>query len=70
MLGDAIPAESFATGANALEVASILNYDMAANRKNGNPRMIKTGWRHSDIKDVAFYHVYSIFEEFLKEGDQ
>ena len=70
MLGDAIPAESFATGANALEVASILNYDMAANRKNGNPRMIKTGWRHSDIKDVAFYHVYSIFDEFLKEGDQ
>ena len=66
MLGDAIPAESFATGANPLALESIGNYDMAAHRQNGSPRTVKTGWRHSDVKNVAFYYVYSIFEEFLK----
>ena len=68
MLGDAIPAESFAAGANALNSRALIeNYDMAANRKNGSPRIFKRGWLHSDIKNVAFYYVYSVFEEFLKE---
>jgi len=70
MLGDAIPAESFATGANPLAIESVVDYDMAAHRQNGSPRMLKTGWRHSDIKNVAFYYVYSIFEEFIKERNK
>ncbi len=66
-LGDAISAESFATGANPLAIEAIGNYDMEAHRQNGKPRILKTGWFHSDIKDLAFYHVYSVFEEFIKE---
>ena len=67
MLGDAIPAESFATGANPLAIESIGNYDMSAHRQNGSPRLFSTRWKHSDIKNAAFYYVYSVFEEFIKE---
>ena len=68
MLGDAIPAESFATGANALYGRTrIVNHNMATYRKNGSPRLLSTRWKHSDIKNTAFYYVYSVFEEFIKE---
>lgn len=71
MLGDAIPAESFATGANALYGRTgIVNHNMATYRKNGSPRLLSTRWKHSDIKNTAFYYVYSVFEEFLKERNR
>ncbi len=71
MLGDAIPAESFATGANALhDRARIVNYNMATYRQNGSPRLSSARWKHSDIKNVAFYYVYSVFEEFLTERNE
>ena len=69
MLGDAIPAESFATGANPLALESIGNYDMAAHRQNGSPRLLSTRWKHSDIKNVAFYYVYQIFERIIEESN-
>ena len=69
MLGDAIPAESFATGANPLAVVSIGNYDMAAHRQNGSPRLLTDKWKHSDIKNVAFYYVYQIFERIIEESN-
>jgi len=67
MLGDAIPAESLATGANPLhERAEIANYDMVAHRQNGSPRFLNGDWLHSDIKNVAYYYVYSIFEHIIE----
>ena len=70
MLGDAIPAESFATGANPLnERAKIANYDMSAHWQNGSPRLFNNDWKHSDIKNVAFYHVYSIFKCIIEESN-
>ena len=67
MLGAAIPAESFAAGANPLhDRAKVVNYDMAAHRQNGSPRLFSDDWLHSDIKNVAFYHVYPIFEQIIQ----
>lgn len=70
MLGDAIPAESFATGANALhDRARVANYDMEAHRQNGGPRLRNNDWKHSDIKNVAYYYAYSIFEHIVEESN-
>ena len=66
MLGCAIPAESFATGANPLALESIGNYDMAAHRQNGSPRWFTDKWKHSDIKNAAFYYVHQIFERIIE----
>ena len=67
MLGCAIPAESFAAGANPLhDRAKVVNYDMAAHRQNGSPRLFSNDWLHSDIKNVAFHHVYPIFERIIQ----
>ena len=67
MLGAAIPAESFAAGANPLALESIGNYDMAAHRQNGSPRWFTDKWKHSDIKNAAFYYVHQIFERIIEE---
>ena len=70
MLGDAIPAESFATGSNALhDRAGVANYDMSAHRQNGRPRFLNGDWLHSDIKNVAYHYVYSIFEQIIEESN-
>ena len=64
MLGDAIPAESFAAGANATGGLSD-NYDMQSQAPQNWPK--KSGdrnvWEHSDIKNVAYYFTHSLFEK-------
>lgn len=67
MFGDAIPAESFAAGANPIGIDPGGNFDMEANRKNGKPRPFNEDWKHSDIKNVAFLHVYSVFEHIIQK---
>lgn len=70
MLGDAIPAESFATGANPIDDrARVANYDMEAHWRNGSPRLLNDDWKHSDIKNAAYYYTYSIFERIIEESD-
>ena len=72
MLGDAIPAESFAAGANAIgNVPQISNYNMPLNRERGWPRRFLSGedWCHSDIKNVAFKYVRHVFKK-IKERSQ
>ena len=73
MLGDAIPAESFAAGRNATRGVSD-NYNMQSDLPNGWPEAIKidlpsgirqSAWRHSDIKNVAFWYVYLLFLQLL-----
>ena len=64
MLGDAIPAESFAAGRNPTDGVSE-NYNMQSELPNGWPRS-GNDWQHSDIKNVSYYYVYKLFEKLLK----
>lgn len=64
MLGDAIPAESFAAGRNETRGVSG-NYDMQSELPNGWPRP-DGDWQHSDVKNVSYYYVHKLFERLLK----
>ena len=77
MLSDAIPAESFAAGANETKGLSE-NYNLQTGtserwpedrckRVNGNSYPL---WRHSDVKDVSFYYVHALFKKITKEAVQ
>lgn len=76
VLGDGVPALSFAAGRNETGgVADNYNYNsyMANveswprfNRENGVKRLL---WHHSDIKNIAYYFVYPLFEQLVSEGD-
>ena len=71
-LGDAIPATSFAAGANRIELLGNignLNYSdcMAApwpQTSNGDNM-----WYHSDMKDMAFFFVYPFYIDLATKGD-
>ena len=66
ILADGIPALTFAAGANAVDVfGDAGNYNYQAATPNGWPRT--TGvWRHSDLKDVAYFYVWKLFEKIRK----
>ena len=64
MLGDAIPAESFAAGRNETSGVSG-NYNCQSATPNGWPSN-RDGWFHSDLKDVAFWYTYKLFEKIVK----
>ena len=61
LLADAIPATSFAAGANAIGKGISLESEEADNwpRKNNE-------WLHSDIKNVAYYYVKKFFDKVAK----
>lgn len=64
MLGDAIPAESFAAGRNELSGFVNFNYqshDDWPSDRNGR-------WLHSDIKDVAYRYVRHFFQHVTGVG--
>jgi hypothetical protein len=66
MLGDAIPAESFAAGAN--ETGGVENnYNMQIDTPNGWPRK-DFEWLHSDLKDVSYFYVHKLFIYLLQGG--
>ena len=69
MLGDAIPAESFAAGANAVDGVQD-NFNMQTLVTEDWPRKVKgqLRWHHSDVKDVSYAFVHLLFEKFVK-GD-
>ena len=73
-LGDAIPATSFAMGAN-MTSGLLDNYNMQSCMPNDWPEELKTElddgqkvkiWKHSDIKNVAYYYVYLLFNRLLQ----
>ena len=69
-LGDAIPATSFAAGAN-FTGGGLKNHNMQTGTLNGWPRVDSDEnaiWEHSDIKNVAFYFTFKLFEK-IKDGD-
>ena len=71
MLGDAIPAESFAAGRNMIGgVSENYNYQNEDGTPNGWPRWKGDipQWHHSDIKDIAYFYVWKLFER-IKEGN-
>ena len=68
MLGDAIPAESFAAGRNETRGVSG-NYNYQGQQIDGWPRKDRRGnslWYHSDIKDVSFFFTYPFFIRVVK----
>ena len=68
MLGDAIPAESFAAGRNETSGVSE-NYNYQGLQIDGWPRKDRRGnslWYHSDIKDVSFFFTYPFFIRVVK----
>ena len=73
-LGDAIPATSFAAGANAID-GQLDNYNMQNHTPNDWPEELMAEvddgtkvkvWKHSDIKNVAYYYVYLLFNKLLE----
>ena len=71
MLGDAIPAESFAAGSNRIPSLS-KNYDLQSFAHEEWPRTKGNGkaWYHSDIKNVAYYFLAEFFKEVVKESNK
>ena len=63
LLGSAIPATSFAAGANALREITSINYTAHEGKKW--PRR-NSYWYHSDLKNVAFFFNKSFFDEIVK----
>ena len=72
LLGEAIPATSFASGANPLTAAL-----GAARNFNMNAPSMKTSWtsersdtdmRHSDLRDVSYVFIHRIFEKMVEVG--
>lgn len=73
-LGDAIPAESFAAGANQTG-GGVLNYNMQIDTPNGWPSQrekntsngIIRQWLHSNLKNVSFFYVFRLFKKIINE---
>ena len=66
-LGDAIPATSFAAGAN-FTGGGLKNHNMHDDMpRDGWPRD-QFEWLHSDIKDVSYSYVYKLFNYILQGG--
>ena len=68
MLGDAIPAESFAAGRNALD--GFANYEYLEKAKHGWPNEKNKKWRHSDIKNVDYRYVQDFFKHIKEATEQ
>ncbi|MBQ0032833.1 MAG: alpha/beta hydrolase, partial [bacterium] len=70
ILADGIPAQTFAAGANAVDVfGDAGNYNYQSSTPNGWPRTDRLGnslWYHSDIKDVSFFFTYPFFIRVVK----
>lgn len=71
LLGDGIPATSFADGRNETGgVADNYNYQGVDATPNGWPRWkgVTPQWLHSDIKNVAYYYAWKLFDK-IEKGD-
>ncbi|MFO1477377.1 MAG: Ig-like domain-containing protein [Verrucomicrobiota bacterium] len=78
LLAGAIPARSFAVGANGVkEMKHTVQFDMPAEfQHNGWPDsrvrnvLTRLRWFHSDLRDVAYVHTYLLFNSFVTEGNK
>ena len=67
-LADAIPATSFASGANPIDVFSERNINYASCISEPWPRS-GSQWKHSDLKNIAYWYVHKLFTK-IKEGKE
>jgi len=73
LLAEAIPARSFAVGANFLNDFGVgRNFDMQG-MQNGWPAERLSGqhadsWLHGDIRAVAYLYVHEVFDTVVEEG--
>ena len=66
VMGDGIPARSFAAGANPIGSAISEDYNyQGGTSPNGWPRR-EDEWWHSDITKVAYFYVYDFFNKLTK----
>ena len=66
LLAEALPATSFATGANEISVRFSKNIDMMEEFKNGWPlaeRNNNPNWLHSDFRDVAYFYNWKLYDD-------
>ncbi len=72
-LAKGIPALSFAIGAIPLGDFVVKNIDMNNIHPNNwwrnNENDLDCRWLHSDVKDIAYYYIYPLFDSFLEEGE-
>ena len=60
-LGDAIPATSFAVGANPVSTNNVCGNISYETCKSGDWPIGESAWRHSDIKNVAYFFNWKLF---------
>jgi hypothetical protein len=66
VMSDAIPATSFAAGANPIGASILEDYNFQSSESpNGWPRDTY-GWFHSDVYDIAYFYIYNIFFKLIK----
>ena len=70
-LADAIPATSFAAGANPVSANVICGNIDYAKCKSGNWPRSEGEWQHSDIKNVTYFFIWKLFDKIIdnSEGD-
>ena len=61
VMGDGIPATSFAAGANPINALSV-NINLHGCESGYWPRGTDHTWKHSDVKDVAYRFVHNLFD--------
>ncbi|HEY5753500.1 MAG TPA: LamG-like jellyroll fold domain-containing protein [Chthoniobacterales bacterium] len=72
LLAEGLPALSFATGANALDLFQDRNVDMMTLKTRWPQQRLAQqdeSWRHSDFREVAFYFTQKVYERFISEAD-
>jgi hypothetical protein len=80
LLADAIPATSFPVGSNKLDdldsrLMPERNIDLnnlkegGANGRWPEKRGMRKDWRHSDLKDVAYFFTYKAYDQLAEQGD-
>lgn len=66
-----VPAVSSAIGGIDLEMSTIANDDLNSSKYRhgwGRPTSDNISfWLHSDLKDMAYYYVYPLYDELVKE---
>jgi hypothetical protein len=70
LLAKAIPARTYAIGANAVpSMGTARNVNLPEDdMKNGWPQERAGRWKHSDFKDVAFVYTYKVYERVVGIG--
>lgn len=69
-LGDAIPATSFGAGGNSVPGVPNINYESCKTAPEKWPAERKGEWHHSDMKNIAYFHVKKLFDKLVKEEEE